>query len=146
MTLVVTMTVAMVLVTFTQVIFRGALNSPLAWSEEVARYLFVWIVFIGGAWTVSGDGHFRMDFLLSASRGRYRQALVWLSCLCMILFAVVMLVYGISLMFSVASQISAALRITMSIPYAALPISGLLIIIHALEFAVRASRQPEGGE
>ena len=39
----------MVLVTLAQVIFRYVLAAPLPWSEELARYCFVWIVFLGGA-------------------------------------------------------------------------------------------------
>ncbi len=146
MTLVITLTVAMVAVAFAQVVFRGLLDSPLAWSEEVARYLFVWIVFIGGAWAVSGDAHFRMDFLLTASKGGFRRAIVWFSCLCMVVFAAVMLIYGLKLVASVSSQISPALRISMSIPYSALPLSGLLIIIHALEFALTSGSRAGDSE
>lgn len=146
MVVVIVFTVGMVFTTFAQVIFRGPLNSPLAWSEEVARYLFVWVVFIGGAWAVSGDAHFRMDFLLSFLKGRKKRMLIWLSCLCMIVFASVMLYYGVRLVWSVSSQISPALRISMSIPYAALPLSGLLIIIHALEFAAASRNSDDAGK
>ncbi len=136
----------MVAVTFAQVIFRGALDRPLAWSEEVARYLFVWIVFIGGAWAVPDDAHFRMDLLLSLTRGLSRRVVVLFSCLCMIAFAIVMLVYGIRLVSSVASQISPALRISMAIPYSALPLSGLLIIVHALELGLRPAKTDAVGK
>ncbi len=139
MLVVVVFTILMIAVTFAQVIFRGALNRPLAWSEEMGRYLFVWIVFIGGAWAVPDDAHFRMDLLLSLAKGLSRRLVIWLTCVCMILFASVMLVYGIRLLFSVASQISPALRISMAIPYSALPLSGLLIIIHAIELGVKNS-------
>jgi len=39
---------AMVISTFLQVIFRYLFNHPLFWSEELSRYCFVWIVFVGG--------------------------------------------------------------------------------------------------
>lgn len=146
MTVVVVFTIGMVLTTFAQVIFRGALNRPLAWSEEVARYLFVWIVFIGGAWAVPDDAHFRMDLLLSLTRGLSRRLVIWFSCACMAVFALVMLVYGVYLVFSVASQISPALRISMAIPYSALPLSGLLIIIHAAELAFKAGAADPAGK
>ena len=42
------MTVMLVVVTL-QVWYRFVLNDPLAWSEELARYLFVWSSFIGSA-------------------------------------------------------------------------------------------------
>lgn len=49
---------AIVLVVMTcQVISRYLLNAPLAWSEEFARYSFVWISYIGCAYCVGVDGH-----------------------------------------------------------------------------------------
>lgn len=136
--LIVALTIAMVAVAFSQVIFRVALHNPLAWSEEAARYLFVWIVFIGGAWAVSGDAHFKMDFLLTAVRSGGKKVLVCFSSICMIVFAVIMFVYGFRLVLSVASQKSPALQISMAIPYSALPLSGILIIIHSVELAVKS--------
>lgn len=38
-----------VALTIAQVFFRFALNSPLVWSEELARLLLVWVTFIGAA-------------------------------------------------------------------------------------------------
>ena len=55
----------MIFAAFAQVIFRLILKSPLAWSEEVCRYCFVWLVFLGGGWAVSGDAHFRVDFMIA---------------------------------------------------------------------------------
>ena len=38
-----------IVVTFVQVVFRYGLDSSLSWSEELARYLFVWVIFIGAS-------------------------------------------------------------------------------------------------
>lgn len=40
---------AMVVIVFGQVVFRYAIEQPLAWSEEMARYLFVWATFLGAS-------------------------------------------------------------------------------------------------
>ena len=124
---------AMVAVAFMQVIFRIVLKSPIAWSEEFSRYVFIWIVFIGGAWAVSKDGHFRMDFLLSITKGTIKKIIMGLSYICMLIFAGLLVVYGTRLVNSVMTQTSPALHISMSIPYAALPVSGVLIILHTIE-------------
>lgn len=39
---------SMTILIFIQVLFRYILNSPLAWSEELAKYLFIWMTFIAG--------------------------------------------------------------------------------------------------
>ncbi|MEJ2134846.1 MAG: TRAP transporter small permease subunit [Desulfofustis sp.] len=42
-------TLVMVISILLQVFFRYVMNAPLYWSEEIARYAFVWLVFIGAA-------------------------------------------------------------------------------------------------
>jgi C4-dicarboxylate transporter DctM subunit len=56
------MTVMLVVVTL-QVWYRFVLNDPLAWSEELARYLFVWISFIGSAVGVRMNVHLGIDLI-----------------------------------------------------------------------------------
>lgn len=52
---------ATVTLTFTQVILRTFFNEPQAWAEEVSRYIFVWVVFLGAAIAVYRDTHIRLD-------------------------------------------------------------------------------------
>ena len=44
-----------VVVGFAQVVFRYVLESPLSWSEELVRYVFVWSVFLTAAKKVVGQ-------------------------------------------------------------------------------------------
>ena len=70
----VAMLAATVLLTVLQVVFRYVLDSPLSWSEELARWLFVWSVFLGCALLISQHKHMRMEFLVSrVSAQRIRQ-------------------------------------------------------------------------
>lgn len=57
----------MVLVTFMQVIFRYLLNNSLDWSEEAARYLFVWVCYISMSYAMSTGSHLEVTVL----RGRF---------------------------------------------------------------------------
>src|SRR4051812_42947652 len=50
-------------VTFLQVFTRYVTEDPFIWTEELARYLFVWIALIGGAAAVRTNGHFGLDVL-----------------------------------------------------------------------------------
>lgn len=59
------LSVLLVVIVFFQVFFRYALNNPLAWSEELARFTFVWLVFISSAVVVRDDSHMSMDFVVS---------------------------------------------------------------------------------
>lgn len=48
---------------FLQVIFRYFLNSPIVWSEELARYTFVWITMIGISYNIRADNNISMTLL-----------------------------------------------------------------------------------
>lgn len=53
-----------VLLTFIQVLLRFFFGNPQAWAEEVSRYLFVWITFLGIAVGFAKDSHIRLDALV----------------------------------------------------------------------------------
>ena len=48
---------------FVQVIFRYVLNSPFTWSEELARYLFIWCAFLGWLIATRRNSHLVVSFL-----------------------------------------------------------------------------------
>ena len=48
---------SMMAVVTAQIVMRYLFNSPLLWSEEFARYVYVWLVFIGSAYCVTQDKH-----------------------------------------------------------------------------------------
>lgn len=52
-----------VVLTVLQVIYRYVLNDALTWSEELARWLFVWAVFLGMAVIAGQRRHMRIEFL-----------------------------------------------------------------------------------
>ena len=53
----------MVTLMFVQVIFRYFLESPLAWSEEVVRYLFIATTYLGGAIATMEREHIEINFI-----------------------------------------------------------------------------------
>lgn len=53
----------MLAIMFIQVIFRYALHQPLAWSEELARFLFVVCTFLGAAIATKERGHIEINFM-----------------------------------------------------------------------------------
>jgi TRAP-type C4-dicarboxylate transport system permease small subunit len=47
-----------------QIFFRLVFNAPLTWTEEVDRYLFVWLVYLGSAVAVAKKAHIRVMVLI----------------------------------------------------------------------------------
>ena len=122
----------MVVDVFLQVLFRFVIESPLSWSEEVSRYLFVWIVWIGSALVMAEKGHVGIDILIrkfSPAWQRFMEIFIYL----IFLFpASAMAYYGYTLAKLNMNQPSAALRLPMGIPYAAIPIAAVLMILNVL--------------
>lgn len=51
---------------FLQVFTRYALNDPLSWTEEAARYIYVYIVFLGASAAISDRSHVGIDYFAKA--------------------------------------------------------------------------------
>ena len=51
----------MSIIIFVQVVMRYVFHSSLTWSEEMARYLFVWLVYFSVAYTAKKEAHIRID-------------------------------------------------------------------------------------
>ncbi len=52
---------AILSLTFSQVVLRYLFNHPVTWIEEISRYLFVWIVFLGSATAFRAGEHIKVD-------------------------------------------------------------------------------------
>ena len=53
--------VAMVVIVSIQIVYRYALGNPLIWTEEVARLVFLWTIFLGAAYAATREAHLRLD-------------------------------------------------------------------------------------
>lgn len=139
---------AMVVVGFAQVLFRFVLESPLSWSEELIRYVFVWTVFLTAAIAFRLELHIEVDFLTARYPPALRRAMARLGWACVLLFVVVLLVLGTQLVLapSVRLQKSPAMEIPMTVPYAAVPVGAALMLVNVLRVARRAwqGRAPAG--
>lgn len=124
--------VIMTAVVFLQVIYRYLLAQPLHWSEELARYLFVWLSMIGASLAVKKRGHFGLDLLSRKLAGKRGLRLEPLICLLMAVPAAVILIWGIGLVGQTVSQESPAMGISMGWAYACLPAGGALMSFHLL--------------
>lgn len=126
--------IAMAAIVASQVFARYALNHSLFWSEEVARYLLVWLSFLGATVAYRRQANPGIDVLTSRlPRGPRRAAAVIVHLAGLFLFGV-MIVFGARFAHFVRLQISPALAIPKWIPHAILPLSGVLLSLHALAF------------
>lgn len=134
---------AMMGVTFIQVVARYALANSLSWSEEVGRYIFVWITFLGLAAAYQSRAHIALDLLVSFLPIKPSQRLAVINALLVAVVGVALLVGGLALIKFGLRQHSAALGVPMYIVYSVIPFGGLALLYFALREAWRrASGRP----
>jgi TRAP-type C4-dicarboxylate transport system permease small subunit len=122
---------AVVLAVTWQVVSRYLLGDPSGWTQELARFLLVWIGLFGGALAYQRRLHLGLD-LLSEKR---KSAMTGTVNLCVLLFAVAVLVVGGGALVALTlelEQYSPALGLPMAVVYLGLPASGLLLAVSAL--------------
>ena len=132
--------VVLVVVVVASVVFRYVLLSPLSWSEEVGRYLMIWVGFLAASIGVQQGMHVGIDFVVQWVRP---VTAVWLRRLARGLTAVFLLIvtaYGFMLVVNLWEQWSPVLQFRMTWPYLAIPVGCLLML---LELAVPSSREAD---
>jgi TRAP-type transport system small permease protein len=118
----------------TQVFVRYVLQKPLfLWSEEVARFLLIWMVFLGIGIGVKNDAHFAMDLLQSYLGKRWGAALRLFNDLCMGLLLVLLVVAGLRFAWFGIFQTSANLEIPMVWVLISIPIGGIVALLYLVE-------------
>jgi TRAP-type C4-dicarboxylate transport system permease small subunit len=134
-----------------QVATRFLLRNPSSFTEEIARYLLVWVGVLGGAYAVGQRIHLAIDLLPSKLEGRRRALLEILVESCIFVFATAVLVVGGAGLVWLTLDLghtSAALQIPLGYVYLVLPLSGLLMMyysaVHGLE-ALKKARDAEAG-
>lgn len=123
---------AMCVLIFLQILFRYLLNMPLAWTEEISRYCYVWLIYLGASYAVKKRRHLKVDAVLLLFKARGRFVLMTISNLLFMLFCVVIAYYGTDIVYMmqfVRVQESPAVGIPMSVVYAAVPVGTVLMII-----------------
>jgi TRAP-type C4-dicarboxylate transport system permease small subunit len=112
----------LVVVTSLQVFTRYVLNAPLTWTEEAARMLFTWIIFIGAALIVKRSSHISIDILAKILPAGPRRWLLVASHLITLAVVTILAVKGFHLLQITGASESPALGIRWVYVYAAFPI------------------------
>ena len=124
----------MVFVALIQVFNRVLFNSPMAWSDELARYLFIWVVFIGASYATKTDAHVGVTSLTDRLPQGVTRVLSIITNLCCTLFCGVLVYQGVKTMVAqyTFGQVSATLRLPMYFVYLAVVLGGLFMGVRFL--------------
>ncbi|MDY6926717.1 MAG: TRAP transporter small permease [Pseudomonadota bacterium] len=133
-----TLMLAMALILLTvvwQVISRYILQDPASVTEELSRFLLIWIGLLGAAFAYRQKVHLGFNLIVEKQSEHVRKYILTLVELLVIIFCAATLLFGGSQLVSLTlelEQISAALGIRMGYVYVVLPLSGILLICYGL--------------
>ncbi len=118
-----------------QVIMRYVMQDSLSWSEELARYMFIWMVNIGISYGVKKNRHISIDILNTFLSPKKAAVLSIVADLLFMFFAVLIVFYGSEIVrrIGITGQSTPALEIPMKFVYCALPAGFTLVCIRLIQ-------------
>ncbi len=135
----------MVMAVVWQVFTRFVINSPSTFTDELSRYLMIWVGILGGAYTYAIKGHLALEVVMPKLSNKNQYALQIIINILVIIFSYIVLVYGgLSIVETTLNynQISPSLtifgnEILVGYIYLVAPISGGLIMLYGFHDTVK---------
>ncbi|TNJ41745.1 TRAP transporter small permease [Phaeobacter sp. B1627] len=130
-----------------QVVSRYILGTPSTVTDELARFLFMWLALIGGAYTMGLRRHLAIDLLTQNLAGRARSASEGFTLFAIAGFATLVMIKGggqLVMKTFASGQVTPALQIPMGYVYGAIPFAGAVILYYCAIFAFELWRDGPG--
>jgi hypothetical protein len=121
---------AMACIIFTNVTLRYLTNQSIEWAEEVSRHMMIWLTFLGAGPVLRYGGHIAVDNLQDALPETMARAIRLFVAVLLFAFFGFMIWYGWLYMGRTMFQLTAATQVPFAYIYAAMPVGGLLLVVH----------------
>ena len=124
---IVCLAVAMLSVVFVQVVLRYGFNASFYGSEELARFLFTWFVFLSAALGLDRGLHFSVDVVVDLLPGDMRRAVGVVVHLVVLSVLIILIVEGTDLAIRNWRQLSSAMQVPLTYAYMAIPAASVVM-------------------
>ena len=121
---------AMAIIIFVNVALRYLTNQSIEWAEEVSRHMMIWLTFLGAGPVLRYGGHIAIENLQDALPRSFAIAIRAFVAILLFAFFGFMVWYGWLYMGRTMFQLTAATQIPFAYIYAAMPVGGVLLIVH----------------
>jgi len=115
-----------------QVFTRYIMNSSLSWTEEIARFAFIWLTMLGASIALKNQSHAVISIVLDHMPKKIRKGLNIIIDLLILFFCVIMIIQGIRMAILTKDQPSPAVHIPMAYIYISVSIGGLSMFFYKL--------------
>ena len=122
-------------ITVIQVFNRYVLQNSLDWSEEFARYLFIWAVYVGCSYASQMNRHLEVTVVRNMAGGKFAKPITIAAYVCTIIFCVCATVWGIQFVMFLSStgQKTPALEIQAYWVFLSVPVGMGLMALRTAE-------------
>jgi TRAP-type C4-dicarboxylate transport system permease small subunit len=131
---------AITLVLFAGVIWRYFFVDPLTWSDEISRLLFAWLAFVGAAVGVKRGSHSAVAFFEARMPPRWQRIMTLIALAAIAVMACVLLYAGAAGTVDNVGQRMPVTGLSRAWQYAAVPVSGALMLIYLVPLTRRVLR------
>ncbi|MFO7706859.1 MAG: TRAP transporter small permease [Desulfobacterales bacterium] len=125
----ISMVLVMAILVIMQVLLRYFFSSAFSWTEEIARYMMIWVSFLGAGLALRQGLHIGVQALVMRLSARKRRWVSITSKIAVLFFLIVLTLGGFQLAWFVRNQSSPALFLSMSWAYGAAAAGGLFMAI-----------------
>ncbi|MFC0262059.1 TRAP transporter small permease [Fontibacter flavus] len=118
-----------------QVLSRYVVQNPSSFTDELSRYMLIWLGMLGAAFVAGKDQHLAIDILPKKLTGKPKLKLLILINTLVLLFALIAMVLGggnLVYITYILEQKSATLQIPLAYIYTIVPISGILVVYYQI--------------
>lgn len=128
-----------------QIVARYLLNSPLTWSEQVARYLFIWMIMLGTPVLFRMKAHIVFDLLFNKFPPILQKVVGYINLLFITAFSFYYFVHSLNLCLRSGKTIAAGIEIPMNYVYSAQPVAAGLLILMCIEMLAGSKAAANAG-
>lgn len=119
-----------------QVFTRYVLDDPASWTEEIARYVFTWEIFLGAALAFGRGAHILVDVVMVVFKGTARRIVAIAGYLVTLALLIPLVWYGIAMVRVTSNTYATASELNIGVVYAALPVGAAIgafyVVLHLI--------------
>lgn len=135
-----------VLLTFTQVLFRYVFKWSLAWTEELAIFLFIWLAALASAYAFKTRSHFAIRFLVNRLGKNMQKTIGSVVVLIISLFLIIFTWKAVEYTIRMSGQVAPSTGLSMAVPYSSAIVGGVLMLYYVIKNRLVDLRKPHQEE
>jgi len=123
------------------IISRFVIKIPIPWTEELSRYLMIWMAFIAGSLGLKRGVHVGINFVVQRVPEAVSRWMGLITNIALLIFFMVLIIEGFHMTILVASQMSPVLRVSMAWVYSSLPVGATLFNFFVIQSIVENMKE-----